>query len=86
MPPLLYAKYRKTPAAPASDKARSRKRIDVPAWMREETTFLFIVENKRRGQRLHLREDELIPFLKEIIKFKKSPLRRLFRNRYTKIL
>lgn len=67
-------------------KARSRKRIDVPAWMREETTFLFIVENKRRGQRLHLREDELIPFLKEIIKFKKSPLRRLFRNRYTKIL
>jgi len=67
-------------------KSKPLRRIDVPGWMREETTFSFVVENSRKAQRLHLREDELIPFLQEIINFKKSPIRRLFRNRYTRIL
>ena len=62
-------------------------RLDVPGWMKEIAEFSFVVENKRTAKKLVLKEEELVPFFYEAVRFKQSRWRRFLpRNRYTEVL
>jgi len=62
-------------------------RLDAPGWMKEIAEFSFTVENKRTAKKLVLKEEELVPFFYEAVRFKQSRWRRFLpRNHYTEVL